>query len=318
MDFDGKIGGDGLARMYFGERKMDGNNNTEARTANDAETKKRFLTPPVKPDLSTVKFVACFSFLGLAGFVLSVVGAVCYGRAIGVIPVFDVLSDMGLYSGLLLSLFVLFVGVCRFVRMVVIRNFKGFWDCFLGGVFAFVTLAIVMPAMGRLSPKYLREECAEHMEKIGETLKAYSSSHGGVLPMGDWCDVLMLERVEPDDLCCRGGFPIFVRGESSFALNVHAAGLSFLELPSDTVLLFETDYAGEKPEEMIAAGTREPAAPYFRAGAREIRKGAWNQIGDLDIVSCSHHAGLGCNILFADGRVEFVRKKDIAGLRWQP
>ena len=37
--FDGNIGGDGLTRMSFGERKMDGSNNTETRAANDAERK---------------------------------------------------------------------------------------------------------------------------------------------------------------------------------------------------------------------------------------------------------------------------------------
>lgn len=39
LEFDDKIGGGHLTRICFGERKMDGSNNTESRAANDAEGK---------------------------------------------------------------------------------------------------------------------------------------------------------------------------------------------------------------------------------------------------------------------------------------
>ncbi len=35
LDFDGRIGEEGLTRMTFGDRKMDGNENMEGRTGND-------------------------------------------------------------------------------------------------------------------------------------------------------------------------------------------------------------------------------------------------------------------------------------------
>ena len=88
------------------------------------------------------------------------------------------------------------------------------------------------------------------------------------------------------------------------------------EIPPDTVVLFETDFAGENPEKIIKA--RDRASGRYLDSGRLLREGAWNQVGGLEIVTCSHHAGLGCNILFADGRVEFVRKKDLPNLRWEP
>ena len=55
--------------------------------------------------------------------------------------------------------------------------------------------------------------------------------------------------------------------------------------PADTVLLFET-------------------------------KGGWNKSGGPEILNCENHYVKGCNILFNDGRVEFVKPKNLSKLKW--
>jgi len=55
--------------------------------------------------------------------------------------------------------------------------------------------------------------------------------------------------------------------------------------PNDVVLLFETE-------------------------------GGWNQFGGQEMLTLENHKGKGCNILFNDGRVEFVKKRQIDELKW--
>ncbi len=54
LGFDGKMGGKGLTRMSFGERKMGGSDNMEARTGSEAQGKvrKRFVMRLVSSNTS--------------------------------------------------------------------------------------------------------------------------------------------------------------------------------------------------------------------------------------------------------------------------
>jgi prepilin-type processing-associated H-X9-DG protein len=42
----------------------------------------------------------------------------------------------------------------------------------------------------------------------------------------------------------------------------------------------------------------------------------WNQSGGIELVNIENHHGEGCNILFVDGHVEFVKPEDIPKLHW--
>ena len=68
---------------------------------------------------------------------------------------------------------------------------------------------------------------------------------------------------------------------SCYALNPNCKPHS----PNDTVLLFES-------------------------------KGGWNLFGRQELSSVISHRGKGCNILFNDGSIKFIRKKDLAALNW--
>jgi prepilin-type processing-associated H-X9-DG protein len=57
------------------------------------------------------------------------------------------------------------------------------------------------------------------------------------------------------------------------------------DLPEDIVLLFET-------------------------------KGGWNQFGGPEILTFENHKGKGCNVLFNDGSVRFVKPQEVGELNW--
>ena len=44
----------------------------------------------------------------------------------------------------------------------------------------------------------------------------------------------------------------------------------------------------------------------------------WNQSGGPEILTTDNHQGDGCNVLFVDSHVEFVRTKDLNDLKWKP
>ena len=77
-------------------------------------------------------------------------------------------------------------------------------------------------------------------------------------------------------------FPIPRNKRSYYAVNP----LCELSSPDETVLLFE-----------IAGG--------------------WNRAGGPELLSDQNHEGDGCNVVFNDGSVQFVRRKHFAGLGWR-
>jgi hypothetical protein len=73
---------------------------------------------------------------------------------------------------------------------------------------------------------------------------------------------------------------------SSYAMNINIESFGS-SAPDDMVLLFET-------------------------------RGGWNLCGGAEIMSTNNHKEEGCNILFNDGTVEFIKTEDLKDLRWAP
>ena len=127
--------------------------------------------------------------------------------------------------------------------------------------------------------------CGSNLALLGKAIYMYASDYDGQYPTADkWCDLLVsFSRVEPNQFICRGSDAKV--GESSYALNKKIAGKKSSEIPKDVVLLFET-------------------------------KGSWNQFGGTEILTLENHNGKGCNVLFNDRRVEFVKAELIGELKW--
>jgi len=76
--------------------------------------------------------------------------------------------------------------------------------------------------------------------------------------------------------------PANKKGRCHYAMNPNCEPKS----PSDMVLLFET-------------------------------KDGWNQFGGPEILTLENHNGKGCNVLFNDRHVEFVKIEQLGQLKWK-
>jgi prepilin-type processing-associated H-X9-DG protein len=57
--------------------------------------------------------------------------------------------------------------------------------------------------------------------------------------------------------------------------------------------------------------------PHFTVLLYETNPG-WNQSGGPEILTTDNHKGKGCNILFVDMHIQFVRTEYLKDLKWEP
>ena len=124
--------------------------------------------------------------------------------------------------------------------------------------------------------------CALHLRSLSIAMLMYAQDNNDIYPPADkWCDSLLINGyVQENGNLFRCGRDRV--GPCSYAMNPYCEPNS----PSDTVLLFES-------------------------------KPGWNQSGGPELLNFDNHRG-GCNVVFNDGRIEFVKPKDANNLKWKP
>jgi prepilin-type processing-associated H-X9-DG protein len=171
--------------------------------------------------------------------------------------------------------------------------------------FIAMLLAILTPALNKTKHIAQRVVCGTNLEGLGTAMMVYANDYDGQLPTADqWCDLLITKvDVSTKSLVCPESDA--VEGESSYAININAAGKKLDELPADMVLLFETDSGKEEGPrtEIIDTRTSHPVYP-----------NRWNQVGGSEIMSKIHDTG--CNIVFVDSHTEYVTGCALRNLRW--
>jgi len=144
-------------------------------------------------------------------------------------------------------------------------------------------MGIMMPALARSRQVAFRMVCGNNLKNLGIAMSIYKDDYGQYPTTEKWCDLLVERQdVNPTIFSCRGA----AEGPCNYAMNENLAELG-TSTPPDMVLLFET----------------HPG---------------WNQAGGPEILSTDNHQGDGCNVLFVDMHVEFVRTRDLERLRWKP
>ncbi len=139
-------------------------------------------------------------------------------------------------------------------------------------------LAILMPAIASTRAMAQRTVCAANLRQLGLAMHMYAAVNDGKYPPADkWCELLEPCYNNKKLLIC----PSAGQGRCHYAINPHAKPNS----PPDTVLLFET----------------HPG---------------WNQSGGPEILSTDNHRNKGCNVLFNDMHIAFVKTKDLNDLKW--
>jgi hypothetical protein len=167
---------------------------------------------------------------------------------------------------------------------------------------AFAVLAIVMTAIlpffwwaetcGPVSTALVMS-CSYNLSQLGKAMLIYSNDNQGRYPESDqWCDLLLKNnQVELKHFLCPGvtfqwcrqvlPWPVPKNHRCYYAMNPNCESNS----PADTVLLFET-------------------------------KGGWNKFGGSELMTTKNHWRSRCNVLFNDGRVEYVKTEQFEELKW--
>jgi prepilin-type processing-associated H-X9-DG protein len=145
-------------------------------------------------------------------------------------------------------------------------------------------MAILMPALARTRTIAQRMVCGSNLSGLGKAMLIYANDYNDKFPTpSKWCDLLIENgEVTPKSFICKGA----PEGPCNYAMNKNVEKLGTNSSP-DMVLLFET-YP------------------------------SWNQSGGPEILTTDNHRGEGCNIVFVDGHVEFVKTKDLKYLKWTP
>jgi len=140
-------------------------------------------------------------------------------------------------------------------------------------------IAILWPGLIRLREYRRRIRCAENLTVLGKAMLIYACYYDDKYPTADkWCDLLVkyAEVTEKEFVCPSAG-----EDRCHYAMNPNA----ILTSPPDMVVLFET-------------------------------KGGWNHFGGSEILTFENHKGKGCNVLFNDLHVRFVKKEQLSELKW--
>jgi len=145
-------------------------------------------------------------------------------------------------------------------------------------VVGFIAFSIIWPAINKKVRLDRNLTCRRNLFEMGRAMSVYREKFVEYPTPDKWCD-LLLERAGADEALfkCPGN----KRARCSFSLNPNAEPNG----PGDLVVLFETT-------------------------------GGWNQFGGPELLTVENHRPRGCNVLFNDGHVEFVRAEEIDRLIW--
>jgi hypothetical protein len=140
----------------------------------------------------------------------------------------------------------------------------------------------------------------------------------GILPPADkWCDLLVGGNYcTARHFVCRESDAIV--GESNVAINNNVAGKEPARFDPNVVLLFETDFGKDQRgrQELLKNRAWYKTMPYG-APETKVYKNRWNQAGGPEILTTKHNKGKGCNVVFVNGRVRFVKTEDLGKLKWK-
>ncbi len=122
--------------------------------------------------------------------------------------------------------------------------------------------------------------CGANLKQLGKVMHRYANDNNQNYPqVNKWCELLIGYADVPEKaFVCRSG----IETRCHYAINPNIEPDS----PNDVVLLFET-------------------------------KGGWNQFGGPEILTFENHKGKGCNVLFNDGSVRFVKPLEVSELKWE-
>jgi hypothetical protein len=144
-------------------------------------------------------------------------------------------------------------------------------------------MGMLFPALARVRQIAFRVQCGTNMSGLGTAMLIYANDYDDEFPTSSkWCDLLIEHaEVTPAMFRCRGAH----ESPCNYAMNKNVWNFSKRDTPPDMVVLFET----------------HPG---------------WNQVGGPEMLTTDNHQGDGCNVLFIDNSVRFIKTRDLNKLKW--
>lgn len=169
------------------------------------------------------------------------------------------------------------------------------------------------------SNKY-RILCAANLSKLGKALQLYANDYDGRYPSADkWCDLLVkYTGVEKRKFNCLS----VDSGEYSSTDPIDEANFA-------PEAVFHYEYNDIEGQHLYVYSVQwchyaintnaKPNSPGDMVLLFETRRG-WNQFGGPEILSDENHLDedrKGCNVLFNDGNVKFIKPKNLKKLKFK-
>jgi prepilin-type processing-associated H-X9-DG protein len=182
-----------------------------------------------------------------------------------------------------------------------------FLSLLLFGVFTAIPLIISYP-------RYLGEKsyCESNLHTIKDTLNEYSKKYGQYPPAEKWCDVLMQESpISGSSFSCISAWEERYHQTIDQSADPNSQWRLIFKYsdPNGKISYVKRGYYAINPN-------CEPNSPNNIVLLFET-KGGWNQFGGPEILTTDWHRKKGCNVLFNDGHVEFVKPNKIGKLKWK-
>lgn len=190
-----------------------------------------------------------------------------------------------------------------------------------------IALTLFLIGLTHAKTAIQRSVCVSQLKEIGNAIKLYANDYEDQLPTSEsWCDLLVIKYdIDPRTFGGQRELCDATWGESAYAFNNNVVGMKLSEIPSNVVVLFETDYGKNESGRDKRVKEREFYKTILERDGHEILRHnrkvygqRWNQVGGKEILTTEYHVGKGCHVLFADGTVKFVKTKDLETLRWEP
>lgn len=187
-----------------------------------------------------------------------------------------------------------------------------------------LTLILTLSAiiLKRIKSRSLLYICRSNLKDIGRALQQYTNDYEGQYPTSSkWCDLLIENTgVEKTKFLCRSVGDATYSSYVPIDANDFSAKVISLGDYNDYRPPYRKRYVYKIEWSHYAINPNaKPNSPPDIVLLFETEHG-WNQAGGPELISIKNHLeseGVeGCQVLFNDGSVEFVKTKDLTKLKW--
>ena len=160
----------------------------------------------------------------------------------------------------------------------------------------------------------------KHIKHFHKALQLYADNHDNLYPPpSKWCDLLIEHVGVPNEYFVSpwAGDPLYHDTTDPNDNPYSPIGLKLVNEYDDSQGQHHYSYVVLWCHFALNPNTK-PDSPGDTVLLFST-KGGWNQSGGLEILSTKNYLQIdrdGCYVLFNDGRVEFVKTKDIGKLKW--